>query len=93
MSSARITAIAALAALIGRDRTGTGAHVHISQAEAAVNQLATAYVTEAARAARLPVADDPAVHAVYPCDGDDEWCVISLRSDADRRGGRRGDGP
>ena len=82
--SARITAIAALAAVIGRQRTGTGAHVHISQAEAAVNQLATAYVVEAARAARLSVADDPAVHAVYPCEGDDEWLVISLRSDADR---------
>ena len=82
--SARITAIATLAAFIGRERTGTGAHVHISQAEAAVNQLATAYVAEAARAAGLSVADDPAVHAVYPCDGDDEWCVISLRSDAER---------
>jgi crotonobetainyl-CoA:carnitine CoA-transferase CaiB-like acyl-CoA transferase len=82
--SARITAIAALAAVIGRQRTGTGAHVHISQAEAAVNQLATAYVVEAARAARLSVADDHAVHAVYPCEGDDEWLVISLRSDADR---------
>jgi crotonobetainyl-CoA:carnitine CoA-transferase CaiB-like acyl-CoA transferase len=82
--AARITAIAALAAVIGRYRTGTGAHVNISQAEAAVNQLATAYAAEAARAAGLPVADDPAVHAVYPCDGDDEWCVISLRSDADR---------
>jgi crotonobetainyl-CoA:carnitine CoA-transferase CaiB-like acyl-CoA transferase len=82
--AARITAIAALAAVIGREHTGTGAHVHISQAEAAVNQLATAYVAEAARAARLPVADDPAVHAVYPCEGDDEWCVISLRSDTDR---------
>jgi crotonobetainyl-CoA:carnitine CoA-transferase CaiB-like acyl-CoA transferase len=82
--AARLTAIAALAAFIGREHSGTGAHVHISQAEAAVNQLATAYVAEAARAARLPVVDDPAVHAVYPCDGDDEWCVISLRSDADR---------
>jgi crotonobetainyl-CoA:carnitine CoA-transferase CaiB-like acyl-CoA transferase len=82
--SARITAIAALAAVIGRAHTGTGAHVHISQAEAAVSQLATAYVAEAARAARLPLADDPAIHAVYPCEGDDEWCVISLRSDADR---------
>ena len=49
-----------------------------------MNQLATAYVAEAARAARLSVADDPAVHAVYPCEGDDEWLVISLRSDADR---------
>jgi crotonobetainyl-CoA:carnitine CoA-transferase CaiB-like acyl-CoA transferase len=82
--SARITAIATLAAVIGRERTGTGAHVHISQAEAAVDQLATAYVAEAARAARLAVVEDPAVHAVYPCEGDDEWCVISLRSDADR---------
>jgi crotonobetainyl-CoA:carnitine CoA-transferase CaiB-like acyl-CoA transferase len=81
---ARITAIAALAALIHRDRTGVGAHVHISQAEAAVNQLATAYVTEAARAARQAVTDAAAVHAVYPCDGDDEWCVISVRSDPDR---------
>jgi crotonobetainyl-CoA:carnitine CoA-transferase CaiB-like acyl-CoA transferase len=81
---ARITAIAALAAIIGRGHAGTGAHVHISQAEAAVNQLATAYVAEAARAAGLPVADDTAVHGVYPCAGEDEWCVISLRSDDDR---------
>jgi crotonobetainyl-CoA:carnitine CoA-transferase CaiB-like acyl-CoA transferase len=80
---ARITAVAALAAIIHRDRTGSGAHVHISQAEAAVNQLATAYVAEAARAAQLPVADDVAVHGVYPCAGEDEWCVISLRGDDD----------
>jgi crotonobetainyl-CoA:carnitine CoA-transferase CaiB-like acyl-CoA transferase len=82
--SARLTAIAAIAALIGRERTGRGAHVHISQAEAAVNQLAAGYAAEAARAALLPVTDDPAVHGVYPCEGDDEWCVVSLRDDADR---------
>jgi crotonobetainyl-CoA:carnitine CoA-transferase CaiB-like acyl-CoA transferase len=82
--SARLTAIAALAALIGRDRAEAGAHVHISQAEAAVNQLATAYVAEEARAAGQPLVDDPAVHGVYPCEGDDEWCVISLRDDSDR---------
>ena len=81
---ARITAIAALASLVGRDRTGTGAHVHISQAEAAVNQLAASYVTDAARTAKLPVTDDPGVHGVYACAGEDEWCVISLRSNADR---------
>lgn len=82
--SARITAIAALAALIQRRHTGIGAHVHISQAEAAVNQLATVYATAAARAAGLPVDDDTAVHGVYPCAGDDEWCVVSVRTDADR---------
>lgn len=82
--SARITAIAALAALVQSRTTGTGAHVHISQAEAAVNQLATVYATESARAAGLPVTDDTAVHGVYPCAGDDEWCAVSLRSDDDR---------
>ncbi|MGE2692721.1 CaiB/BaiF CoA transferase family protein [Mycolicibacterium pulveris] len=82
--SARITAIAALAALIQRRNTGTGAQVHISQAEAAVNQLAPVYAAAAARAAGLPVADDTAVHGVYPCAGEDEWCVVSVRDDADR---------
>ena len=82
--AARLTAIAALAALVHRGRTGTGAHVHIPQAEAAVNQLTTAYVAEEARTAGLPVTDDAAVHGVYPCAGDDEWCVISVRSDGDR---------
>jgi crotonobetainyl-CoA:carnitine CoA-transferase CaiB-like acyl-CoA transferase len=81
---ARITAIAALASLIGRELTGTGAHVHVSQAEAAVNQLAASYVTDAARTANLPVVDDPGIHGVYPCAGDDEWCVISLRTASDR---------
>jgi crotonobetainyl-CoA:carnitine CoA-transferase CaiB-like acyl-CoA transferase len=82
--SARITAIAALAALVQCRATGTGAHVHISQAEAAVNQLATVYATESARAAGLPVLDDAVQHGVYPCAGEDEWCVVSLRSDDDR---------
>jgi crotonobetainyl-CoA:carnitine CoA-transferase CaiB-like acyl-CoA transferase len=26
---------------------------------------------------------DTSVHDVYPCAGDDEWCVISIRTDAD----------
>ncbi len=81
---ARITAVAALASLIGSDHTGTGAHVHISQAEAAVNQLAASYVLDAARTANLPVAEDLGLHAVFPCAGEDEWCVISLRSESDR---------
>jgi crotonobetainyl-CoA:carnitine CoA-transferase CaiB-like acyl-CoA transferase len=80
---ARITAIAALAGLIRRDRTGHGAHVHISQAEAAMNQVATSYAAEAARAVNLPVTNCPSIHGVYPCEGDDEWCVISIRSDDD----------
>lgn len=82
--AARITAIATLAALIRRERTGTGAHVHISQAEVAVNQLAVEYVVEAAAQAGLPITEDPAVHAVCPCAGEDEWCVVSVRDESDR---------
>jgi crotonobetainyl-CoA:carnitine CoA-transferase CaiB-like acyl-CoA transferase len=81
---ARVTAITALAALIARTASGSGAHVHISQAETAVDQLAVTYVTEAARAAGLPVRDSEVVHGVHPCTGDDEWCVVSIRSAADR---------
>ena len=82
----RITAIAALAALIHRDRTGDGAHVHISQAEVVINQLDTLYVTQAALAAGTTrIHDDTSVHAVYPCAGDDEWCAISIGSDEEWR--------
>ncbi|WP_204802921.1 CoA transferase [Mycobacterium riyadhense] len=82
----RVGAVLALAALIHRDRTGAGTHVHISQAEVVVNQLDTLFVTEAARAAGVAeIRNDTSVHAVYPCAGDDEWCVISIRSDDEWR--------
>ncbi|MDD4868886.1 MAG: CaiB/BaiF CoA-transferase family protein, partial [Mycobacterium sp.] len=91
----RVTAVAALAALIRRDRSGGGAHVHISQAEVVVNQLDTVYVSRTARAAgNRRIRDDTGMHAVYPCAGDDEWCVISIRSDEEwRRAARVFDHP
>lgn len=79
---ARVTAIGALAALISVRRTGAGAHVHVSQAETALNQLDICY---AARAAGPSVVPDTAVDLVCPCSGDDEWCVISIRSDIEWR--------
>ncbi|MCV7175553.1 CaiB/BaiF CoA transferase family protein [Mycolicibacterium sphagni] len=82
----RISAIGALAGLIRRERDGVGARVHVSQAEAAINQLDILYVTLAAAAAGAgQVEPDPATHLVLPCAGDDEWCVVSIRSDADRQ--------
>jgi crotonobetainyl-CoA:carnitine CoA-transferase CaiB-like acyl-CoA transferase len=85
----RITAIGALAALVRRRRTGNGAHVHVSQAEAGINQLDTRFVMLAAEAAGPGAAGrvvhDPAEHRVLPCAGDDEWCVVSISSGADRQ--------
>jgi crotonobetainyl-CoA:carnitine CoA-transferase CaiB-like acyl-CoA transferase len=83
--AAKITAIAALAALIQREPGPAVARVHISQAEVAVNQLAVAYVADDAVARGLPLQVDDAVHAVLPCAGDDEWCVVSIASDTQRR--------
>lgn len=77
----RITAIGALAALIRRMRTGTGARVHVSQAEAGINQLDTRFVMLAAGAGS---ANGPE-HLLLPCAGDDEWCVVSLVTEADRQ--------
>ena len=85
-AAARITAVGALAALINKMGSGAGSHVHVSQAEVAINQLAVAYVADAARSRGLDVADgaNGARHGVYPCAGDDEWCVISVRSPEER---------
>ena len=81
----RITAIAALAALIHRDRTGAGAQVHISQAEVVVNQLDILFVRSALDPGTAELRDDSHVHAVYPCAGDDEWCVVSIGSNSEWR--------
>jgi crotonobetainyl-CoA:carnitine CoA-transferase CaiB-like acyl-CoA transferase len=80
----RVTAVAALAALVRSARSGRGAHIHVSQAEVAMQQLAPTFVTQAARAANIAIQESDSVDGVYPCSGDDEWCVISLRSEADR---------
>jgi crotonobetainyl-CoA:carnitine CoA-transferase CaiB-like acyl-CoA transferase len=83
----RISAIGALAGLIRRQRSGLGARLHVSQAEAGINQLDTCFVMLAAEAAGddEPVRHDGAVHLVLRCAGDDEWCVVSLLSESDRR--------
>ncbi len=74
---ARISAIGALSALIRRERIGAGARVHVSQAEAVINQLDVRYV---AKASSGDVRDTPTLSSVLACAGDDEWCVVSIES-------------
>lgn len=80
----RITAIGALAALIRQRRSGTGARIHVSQAEAGINQLDTRFVMLAAEADHAEVVENNTVHEVVSCAGDDEWCVVSISSESDR---------
>ena len=76
---ARLCATAVLAALVRRRRTGRGAYLEGAQAEMIVNQLADVFLATSLGAPTEP--DHGAPWGVYPCAGDDEWCVITVRDD------------
>ncbi len=74
----RIGAMAAVALLIRRERTGRGGHASIAQAEVMLAQFGR----EIARASRgKPETGERS--AVYRCSGDDEWIVVTERDPAD----------
>ncbi len=79
---ARLCAAAVLAALIRRRRTAGGAYLEGAQAEMIVNQLADLF---AATSLGAPHGDAGAPWGVYPCAGDDEWCVITVGDDVQWR--------
>ena len=85
----RYNAIAILAALEHRRRTGEGQHVDLAQAETALHYLAPALLDHAVngRVQSADGNDDPqmAPHGVYPAAGDDTWVAIAARDDAEWR--------
>ena len=77
-------AIAVLAALRNRRRTGRGQYIEVAQLESTVNLIGPAMVAAAAGepTSRRGNQDDYAIpHGVYPCAGDDTWCAIAVESD------------
>jgi benzylsuccinate CoA-transferase BbsF subunit len=77
-------AIAVLAALRNRRRTGRGEYIELAQLESTVNAIGPALLAAAAGHSTERMAnDDPiaAPHGVYPCVGDDEWCAIGVSTD------------
>jgi crotonobetainyl-CoA:carnitine CoA-transferase CaiB-like acyl-CoA transferase len=87
----RLGAVAVAADLIGRRRGDAGARrVEIIQAEMALNLLAEQYVQESLapgsvrpRGNRSPLGSP---WGVYPCAGNQRWCVITCRDDTEWRG-------
>jgi len=82
-------AIAVLAALERRKRTGAGCVIDLSQYEAGL-QFLTPSILEFAATGRIPGRAgnaDPvaAPHGVYPCAGPDRWVALSVWSDAEWR--------
>lgn len=77
-------AVAVLAALRKRRRTGQGEYIELAQLESTVNAIGPAVVAAAAGAAptRNGNADAAAApHGVYRCAGDDQWCAIAAFGD------------
>jgi len=81
--------VALLAAVRRRSRTGQGALVELSQFESAASIVGPALL--AARdggpepTRRGNRADGCCPSGVFPCRGDDEWCALAVRSDAEWR--------
>lgn len=85
----RYNAVAILAALEHRRRTGEGQHIDLSQAEAALHFLAPAlldYTVNGRSTSRVGNRDrDAAPHFVYPAAGDDAWVAVAVTGDAQLR--------
>lgn len=79
--AARIGAIAAVALLIRRLRTGRGGNASIAQAEVMLSHFAS----DVARSSIGKTPNQPTdwPWSVYRAAGEDEWCVITVRGDND----------
>lgn len=80
--AARISISAVLGLLLRRSQTGKGGAISVSQMEVMLSQLAPQVAEAALRQGGEavdghPVRDTP--WGVYPCLGDDEWCVVTVR--------------
>ncbi len=78
--------IAVLAAIEHRRQTGQGQHIDVSQVEPLVHVLADRFVErQLTGEVRKPGnrASGMAPHGIYPCRGDDQWCAIAVRNDAE----------
>ena len=83
--AARIGVAGALALLIRRMRTGAGGVASVSQAEVMLGHRAAEIAARAAAARGLAVDAAAAEEDVLlACAGDDDYCVVTLRGEADR---------
>ena len=81
-----MAALAVIAALAHRRRTGRGMHVDVSQQEALLAQGGEAVVTyslDGELLSRQGAKDDTrAPYGYYPCTGEDQWIAIAITDDA-----------
>jgi len=79
----RLGAFSALALLVRRRVTRAGGKATIAQAEVILDHLAVDMAVASLRAQGQDIEDDTDTPwGVYPCSGDDEWCVVTVQNDA-----------
>ena len=83
--AARFGAVAIIAALLHRRRTGKGMYIDLSQYESGLHLLSPVIMdyqingrTAIRQGNNYPFATP---HGVYPCRGDDSWCAIAVFSE------------
>jgi crotonobetainyl-CoA:carnitine CoA-transferase CaiB-like acyl-CoA transferase len=83
----RLGALGVTAALIQRHREGGSAHVEVAQFEVMIQLLGDLLLKESLAPGSVRPRGNSSERGspwgVYPCLGDDEWCVINVRSDAE----------
>ena len=83
----RVVAMGAVAGLIGRHTSGAGCHVEVAQAEVTMAVIGDQLLKEAlypgSARAQGNRRDAGSPWGVYPCAGEQEWCVITVRDDRD----------
>lgn len=84
--AARVAAFGVAAKLLQRERSGRGGTVSVSQAESILAAMSGLFLRESIEPGTAkPMGNRKEFYApsgVYPCKGDDEWCAIDVRSDA-----------
>ncbi len=87
---ARVGMMSLMAGLIDRERSGEGCHFDVAQFETAINLLGDLYAQESLAPGSVhPLGNARSRGApwgCYRCEGEDEWCVINVRSDEEWRG-------
>jgi crotonobetainyl-CoA:carnitine CoA-transferase CaiB-like acyl-CoA transferase len=85
----RLGALAALAGLYQRERSGRGFRAEAAQFEGAIGFIGDWLAREALAPGsvrpRGNASEEGAPWGVYPCAGEDEWCAICVRDDAEWR--------
>jgi len=78
----RIGAIAALSMLLRRDRTSAGGTASVTQAEVILSQFGAQFALESLAPGSVLAqgnnGDADAPWGIYPCVGDDQWCVVTV---------------